>query len=316
MNAESVAVPAHKPVLFETVMKELVLESSGFYVDGTFGRGGHSLGILQKLGPHGRLLALDKDPEAVRMACHHASLCDPRFSVVHSAFSNIDRVIKEHAADREVSGVLLDLGVSSPQLDQASRGFSFRQSGPLDMRMDTTQTLDAARWISRATRAELYQVIRDYGEERYARRIADAIVQTRQNQPITRTDQLSQIISQAYPWHGEKKHPATRTFQAIRMFINQELDELITALPLCAKVLKPKGRLCVISFHSLEDREVKRFIQKESRGDDYPRGLPVLASAIRPRFKKIHGLIRPDDNEIRANPRARSARLRITEKIL
>jgi 16S rRNA (cytosine1402-N4)-methyltransferase len=304
----------HQPVLFDAVMEGLAIQKSGIYIDATFGRGGHSLGILNCLGPDGFLMAMDKDPEAVNVG-KQTSFNDPRFSIVHQSFSHIRQITEEMGWMGKVNGVLLDLGVSSPQLDDAERGFSFSKDGPLDMRMNTTQPLNAANWINQADQEEIYRVIRDYGEERYAGRIATAIVKARQIEPIIRTDQLSKIVSSARPRSDEKKHPATRTFQGIRIFINDELAELTKVLPECEAVLAAGGRLCVISFHSLEDRLVKQFIQKEARGDDYPKGIPVLASAIKPRLKKISALIRADEEEVEHNPRARSARLRIAEKI-
>lgn len=303
----------HRPVLFEEVMEGLAIQEDGIYVDGTFGRGGHSLGLLQRLGPEGRLMAMDKDPAAIAIG-KQGPFRDPRFCIEHETFGHFGKVIQNRGWHGKVNGILLDLGVSSPQLDDAKRGFSFTKDGPLDMRMNTEQTMDAATWINQADEKEIRRVLWHYGEERYAKRIAAAIVKTREEKPITRTLQLSDIVEKVSPRREIKKHPATRTFQAIRIFINRELEELCECLPQCLEALAVGGRLCVISFHSLEDRLVKRFIQKESR-DHRPREIPVLARELKHRLKKIGSLIRPSEMEIRENPRARSARLRIVEKV-
>lgn len=303
----------HKPVLFDSVMEGLAIQPDGIYVDGTFGRGGHSFGILQRLGPKGRLIAMDKDPEAIAIA-NKDPFHDPRFSIVHETFANLQKVVRDNGRQVKLNGILLDIGVSSPQLENAKRGFSFSKDGPLDMRMDPTRGMDAATWINQAEEAEIRRVLWQYGEDHYTKRIANAIVQAREEKPITRTHELSNIIVKTCPTHDVKKHAATRTFQAIRIFINRELDELSDALPQCLEALVVGGRLCVISFHSLEDRLVKRFLQKESR-DQLPREVPVLAKDIKHRLKPISSLIRPTENEIKENPRARSARLRIMEKL-
>lgn len=303
----------HRPVLFDEVMEGLAIRSDGIYVDGTFGRGGHSFGLLQRLGPFGRLMAMDKDPEAIAIG-NEDPFRNPGFSIVHDTFGNLGKAVRDRGWQREVNGILLDLGVSSPQLDDAKRGFSFKKDGPLDMRMNPEQAWDAATWINQARENEIRRVLWDYGEERYAKRIAAAIVKAREEKPILRTLQLSAVVEKAIPYREIKKHPATRTFQAIRIFINHELEELQDCLPQGLEALAKGGRLCVISFHSLEDRIVKRFIQKELR-NPFPREFPVLSSEIKHRLKKIGALIRPSEAEIRENPRARSARLRIVEKL-
>lgn len=303
----------HKPVLFDEVIQGLAIRPDGVYIDGTFGRGGHSFGLLQRLGASGRLMAMDKDPEAIVIG-NKDPFCDSRFSIVHDTFGNIGKAVKDCGWHRKVNGILLDLGVSSPQLDDAKRGFSFKKDGPLDMRMNPKQILDAATWINQAQESEIRRVLWNYGEERYAKRIASAIVKEREEKPILSTFQLSEVVKKAIPRREIKKHPATRTFQAVRIFINHELEELQNCLPQGLEALVKGGRLCVISFHSLEDRIVKQFIQKESC-DLFPREIPILWSEIKHRLKKIGALIRPSEAKIRKNPRARSARLRIVEKL-
>ncbi len=305
----------HRPVLLEAALNGLAIKPDGIYVDGTFGRGGHSFGLLQQLGPNGRLLALDKDPEAVAVG-ETGPFRDPRFCILHRSFAELEKIVQDRGWHGKVNGVLLDLGVSSPQLDEAKRGFSFRKDGPLDMRMNVQQGMDAATWINHVSEAELSQVLREYGEERFSKRIAREIVKSRETQPITRTLQLADIVARACPKREIKKHPATRTFQAIRIFINRELEELRDGLPQCVNVLEKGGRLCVISFHSLEDRIVKQFIQRESRGEDIPREIPIKEIQRKHRLKKIGSLIKPSDAESEENPRARSARLRIAEKVV
>ncbi|WP_264435835.1 16S rRNA (cytosine(1402)-N(4))-methyltransferase RsmH [Coxiella endosymbiont of Dermacentor marginatus] len=304
----------HQPVLFNEVMKGLTVRQNGIYVDATFGRGGHSLGLLNRLGPRGRLLAIDKDPEAIVIGSEGYFREDHRFSIVHETFSNLEKVVQDRAWYGKIDGIVLDLGVSSPQLDKPERGFSFMKDGPLDMRMNPAQGIDAATWLNQARKDDIRYVLWNYGEERYAKSIAEAIVEAREKKPIIRTLQLRKIIEKASSYREIKKQPATRTFQAIRIFINRELDELRECLPQCLEILTITGRLCVISFHSLEDRIVKRFIQKESH-DFLPRELPILANEIKHRLKKIGTLTKPTEMEIRENPRARSARLRIVEKL-
>lgn len=290
-----------------------MVRPDGIYVDGTFGRGGHSRIILQALGENGRLLIFDKDPEAVEYA-RNLFAADRRVVVVHGSFALLGSVL----AKRNIpgcDGLLLDLGVSSPQLDDSRYGFSFSHDGTLDMRMDRTTGISAARWLHEASRDELARVIREYGEERYAGRIATAIVRAREQEAIERTGQLARIIAGAVPTRERKKDPATRTFQAIRIHINNELQEISSVLEQAVAVLNPGGRLVVISFHSLEDRLVKRFLQHRARGDFYPRDIPVRASDLKPDFKIIGKAVKPTPAEVEANPRARSAVLRIGERL-
>lgn len=304
----------HQPVLLNEVVEGLAIKPNGIYVDGTFGRGGHSRVILQRLGPDGRLIALDKDPSAIAIG-KVGPFRDPRFCIVHKSFAELEAVMQDRGCRGKVDGILLDLGVSSPQLDDPERGFSFLKDGPLDMRMNSEQGMDAATWINQAAENEISRVLFEYGEERYSRRIARTIVAERAIQPITRTKQLADIIAKSSPTRELKKHPATRSFQAIRIFINRELEDLREGLQQCLDSLAVGGRLCVISFHSLEDRIVKRFIQREVRGDDYPHDLPIPDKQIRRRLRKVGSLIRPSETEIIYNSRARSARLRIAEKL-
>lgn len=309
----------HEPVLLQDVVNGLAITRDGIYIDATFGRGGHSQAILKHLGSNGRLIALDQDPEAVEAASQIGIFCqDLRFHIKQAAFSNLKHIIQNLGWIGKVNGILIDLGVSSPQLDDAKRGFSFNQNGPLDMRMNPNIGIDAKTWINRASLSEIIRILRQYGEERFAKRIAKAIHSARHISEIATTAQLSHIITEAVPRTRQEryKHPATRTFQAIRIFMNQELDELRHVLAQSLNVLNVGGRLCVISFHSLEDRIVKHFIQRHSTGrDDYLSDLPVKDVTLRRRFKKIGKLIRASACEIKNNPRARSARLRIAEKL-
>jgi 16S rRNA (cytosine1402-N4)-methyltransferase len=305
---------AHVPVLLDPVIAGLNLREGGLYIDGTFGRGGHSLAILNQLGPNGRLLAIDRDPQAIATAAD-ALKSDPRFELIHGEFSEL----KEHAIKRnllgKVDGLLLDLGVSSPQLDEAERGFSFQSDGPLDMRMDPTTGSSAADWLANVKERELRKVLFEFGEERFAVRIAKAIVAARALQPIRRTAELAKIVSEAVPSRGQRRHPATKTFQAIRIRINDELQQLEQALRVSTDLLRPGGRLCVISFHSLEDRRVKRFMREASREAAPYRGLPDIPEEHRPPFKLIGKMISATDEEIEMNVRARSARLRVAERL-
>ena len=304
----------HEPVLVHEVIAALNIQPSGFYLDATFGRGGHSRQILERLDILGCLLGLDKDQQAIEHA-QIALASDSRFSAIKSSFENLDQVMSQHFVDQKLDGVLFDLGVSSPQIDQADRGFSFRKDGPLDMRMDQENELSAAKWLAQAEEYELRKVFKRYGEERYAGRIAREIIARRNVEPLETTGQLASLISNIVPTKEFDKHPATRVFQAIRIRINRELEEIANALPMALKYLKPGGRLVVISFHSLEDRIVKRFFRKEAKGDDYPVDMPVTADMLNPGLKIISKPIRPQNAEIDANPRARSAILRIAEKI-
>ncbi|MCH9757176.1 MAG: 16S rRNA (cytosine(1402)-N(4))-methyltransferase RsmH [Gammaproteobacteria bacterium] len=304
----------HQPVLLEEAVEALKLVPNGIYVDGTFGRGGHSQVILEALGPLGRLIVLDKDSEAI---AHAKQLFgqDERVLPVQDSFANIEAIAHDVGIYGQISGVLLDLGVSSPQLDEASRGFSFMQTGPLDMRMNKTQSLTAEVFVNRSSEAEMIDVFKSYGEERFARRIARAIIRKRTELgPITTTTELAEIVKEAHPAWEKHKHPATRVFQAIRIYVNQELDDLSEGLKQCVQVLAPDGRLAVISFHSLEDRIVKRFMRAEEEGIRLPRGLPVMDTDSKTHFKRVGKAIKPTDDEKDENIRARSAVLRIGEK--
>ncbi len=301
--------------MLEQVLTGLSLQPDGYYVDATFGRGGHSRALLRQLGPKGRLLVLDKDPEAIRSAKLLAQQ-DERVSVVHTSYMNLVDAVKESGWLQGVQGVLLDLGVSSPQLDDPGRGFSFMQQGPLDMRMNTEAGIDAASWLAEASDEEIAKVLRDYGEERFAWRIARKIVETREETPLETTRQLAELIASTVPFREKHKHPATRSFQAIRIFINQELHELKAVLPQTIDVLAEGGRLAVISFHSLEDRIVKRFIRDEYRGPELPPDLPIIPEAYLPRLRPLGKAIKTDSEEIQANPRARSAILRLAERLV
>lgn len=292
----------------------LNLKPEGVYVDATFGRGGHSAAILQRLGPQGRLLAIDKDLHAIAVANERFS-DEPRFSIFHGSFAEIGRAVDAAGLHGRVDGILLDLGVSSPQLDDASRGFSFMREGPLDMRMDTTRGVSAAQWLAQASEGEIAKVLKELGEEKFARRIARAIVTARQESPIETTKQLAALIAAANPRWEQDKHPATRSFQAIRIFINHELDDLRECLDQVVEILAAGGRLAVISFHSLEDRIVKRFMRDEARGDDFPVDLPVTVDQLQPTLKVVGRAVRPTPEEVDANPRARSAVLRVAEKV-
>ncbi|TAK67762.1 MAG: 16S rRNA (cytosine(1402)-N(4))-methyltransferase RsmH [Betaproteobacteria bacterium] len=304
------AQDSHKTVLLEEAVDALAIRPDGAYVDATFGRGGHSRLILDRLGPRGRLIALDKDAEAVAAA---RRIGDARFCVVHASFEEL-AVVLERLGLEGVDGVLLDLGVSSPQLDDAARGFSFRRDGPLDMRMDTSRGQTAAQWLGTAGEAEIREVIRDYGEERFAKQIAKAIVAARERGPVVTTRQLADIVGAAVRTREKNKDPATRTFQAVRIYLNQELAHLSLALPQILDLLTPGARLAVISFHSLEDRIVKRFMREAARAD-VPIRLPLRARELpRPRLRLIGKPIRPSAEEVAANPRARSATLRVAER--
>jgi 16S rRNA (cytosine1402-N4)-methyltransferase len=287
------------------------IKPDGIYVDCTFGRGGHSRAILGRLGERGRLVALDRDPEAVRAA---GEIADPRFSVRHASFARLAEILDSLALSA-VDGVLLDLGVSSPQLDAPERGFSFRADGPLDMRMDTTRGLTAAQWLGTASEDQIGEVIRSYGEERFARQIARAIVAARSRGAVDTTRKLAQIVAQAVRTREPHQDPATRTFQAVRIFINQELEELPLALDQALRALKPGARLVVITFHSLEDRVVKRFMREHAQPAPVPRGMAVReAERTPPRLRLVGKPVRPRPEEIETNPRSRSAILRVAER--
>ena len=315
MNEEIEGASHHAPVLLAPAIAGLNLKADGCYVDGTFGRGGHSGAILQNLGPDGRLLAIDRDPEALA-SVSDSLRNDPRLELLKGEFAELERYAIERKWLGQVDGLLLDLGVSSPQLDEAGRGFSFRADGPLDMRMDPTQGQSAAEWLSTVEERTLSGIIKTLGEERSARRIAAAIVSARDAAPITGTAQLADIVASAAPGApGRKRHPATRTFQAIRIFLNDELGQLKKALAASLKILRSGGRLCVISFHSLEDRIVKRFIRDASRVAAPYRGLPDIPAEAQPMLRPIGKAIDPDEAEVASNPRARSARLRVAERL-
>ncbi|MEY3668093.1 MAG: hypothetical protein RL572_1633 [Pseudomonadota bacterium] len=304
----------HETVLLEPAVEALLSDPEGVYVDGTFGRGGHSLRILQRLSEQGRLLAFDKDPAAVSVARERLA-ADSRFEIAPRSFADLREVAQQRGLAGKVSGVLLDLGVSSPQLDDAQRGFSFVSDGPLDMRMNPQEGISAAQWIAEASEQEIADVIYRYGEERFSRRMARAIVARRQVAPITGTLELAEIIKQANPAWEKHKHPATRAFQAIRIHVNRELDDLQSVLTQALEVLQPGGRLVVISFHSLEDRIVKQFINEQARGDDYPAGVPIQFADLNPRLLKLGKAIKADAREVAANPRSRSAIMRVAEKL-
>ncbi len=304
----------HETVMLGPAVEALLSTPDGVYVDGTFGRGGHSQRILQGLSEQGRLLAFDKDPVAVHVARERFA-ADSRFEIVQRSFADLREVVEQRALAGKVSGVLLDLGVSSPQLDDAQRGFSFVQDGPLDMRMNPQEGISAAQWIAEASEQEIADVIYRYGEERFSRRMARAIVARRQVAPITGTLELAEIIKQANPAWEKHKHPATRAFQAIRIHVNRELEDLQSVLAQALDLLQPGGRLVVISFHSLEDRIVKQFINEQARGDDYPAGVPIQFADLNPRLRKLGKAVKADASEVAANPRSRSAIMRVAEKL-
>jgi 16S rRNA (cytosine1402-N4)-methyltransferase len=304
----------HEPVLLAEVLTGLSIKADGVYVDGTFGRGGHASAILAVLGPEGRLLAMDRDPEAVRSAELQFG-ADPRFEIEQGAFTMLSKVVAQRQLQGRVNGLLLDLGVSSPQLDDASRGFSFSENGPLDMRMDPTSGISAAAWLETASESDIVRVLKTFGEERFARRIARSIVETRKSNPLQTTRQLAELIEVAVPVREKHKHPATRSFQAIRIFINRELDEITAVLDQVIEVLAPHGRMAVISFHSLEDRIVKRFIRNEYRGEQPPEEFPLAGMDYVPRMKPVGKAIRASAAEVERNPRARSAVLRVAERL-
>ncbi|KHN53306.1 16S rRNA (cytosine(1402)-N(4))-methyltransferase RsmH [Pectobacterium fontis] len=306
----------HTTVLLDEAVNGLNIRSGGIYIDGTFGRGGHSRLILSQLGPEGRLLAIDRDPQAIDAA---KSIDDPRFSIIHGPFSAMAEYVAELGLTGRIDGVLLDLGVSSPQLDDPERGFSFMRDGPLDMRMDPTRGLSAAEWLMKAEVDDIVWVLKTFGEERFAKRIARAIVERNRTEPMTRTKELAELIAAASPVREKHKHPATRSFQAIRIYINSELEEIERALEGALSVLAPQGRLSVISFHSLEDRIVKRFIRHQSRGPQVPAGLPLTEEQLRSQggqtLKAVGKKLMPSEEEVAENPRARSSVLRFAERL-
>lgn len=302
----------HRSVLLDLAVDYLVTDPAGRYVDATFGRGGHSRLILERLGADGRLMAIDKDPEAIREARSMAS-SDERFVWFHGSFAELGDALDEKQWPG-VEGVLMDLGVSSPQLDDAARGFSFMRDGPLDMRMNPEQEPSAARWLAEADEQDIAGVIWRYGEERFSRRIARRIVERRQEEPLETTRQLSELVAEAVPKKEKHKHPATRTFQAIRIFINRELEDLEVGLKAAVDRLAPGGRLVVISFHSLEDRLVKRFMRDLARGPKIPKGIPVTADQEASGYRLVSKALKADEHEIQENVRARSAVMRVLER--
>lgn len=307
----------HIPVLLHEAVDALAVKPDGIYVDATFGRGGHSRLILSRLGEQGRLVALDRDLAAVVAG---EAITDQRFCIRHGSFSHMQWILQQLGIAK-IDGVLLDLGVSSPQLEEISRGFSFRAGGPLDMRMDTTGGQTAAEWLAAVAEEQLERVIKEYGEERFARQIARAIVAARARQPIVTTSQLAEIVSAVVRTRQREsiRHPATRTFQAIRIFLNRELEELSLVLPQCVELLNPGGRLVVISFHSLEDRMVKQFMRKAASTDELPRGVPLREKDVQRLSKQtlrvIGRAVRPGEREVEENARARSAVMRVAEKV-
>ncbi len=304
----------HTTVLLKEAVEALVTDADGFYVDGTFGRGGHSAKLLSKVSENGIVLAIDKDLQAIESGRERFKQ-DSRLRLVHGSFADMSNFVDDQAHMGKVSGVLLDLGVSSPQLDEADRGFSFMRDGPLDMRMDTSAGLSAAEWIASAEEQEISRVIKEYGEERFARRMASAVVRERSKTPITRTVQLASILAAAHPAWERGKHPATKAFQAIRIFINRELDDLEVLLSRVIDLLQVGGRLVVISFHSLEDRRVKRFIRDQERGIKLPKNLPVRDVERGVRLKKVGKAVKPTDLEVGDNIRSRSAVMRVAERV-
>jgi 16S rRNA (cytosine1402-N4)-methyltransferase len=314
MNPSTVPDFQHRTVLLDEAVDALDLvgaRASGTYIDGTFGRGGHSRLILSRLGDNGRLIAFDKDLQAIATA---EQVSDPRFTIVHDSFATMKHALAARGV-HQVDGILLDLGISSPQVDDAARGFSFRQDGPLDMRMDTTRGIPAAEWLATVPEQQLEKVIRDYGEERFAFQIAKAIVARRAIEPISGTRQLAAIVANAVKTREKGKDPATRTFQAIRIFINQELEDLEAGLSAAFDMLAPGARLAVISFHSLEDRMVKQFLASKVKVEQPDRRLPIRAVDLPQPLMKLVAKIKPSGPEVDANPRARSAVLRVAERL-
>ena len=305
---------SHVTVMLQEAVDALAIKPDGIYVDGTFGRGGHSRLILSRLGPNGRLLAIDRDPLAIAEA---QTIDDPRFEMIPGAFSGLADYLRERDLAGQVDGLLLDLGVSSPQLDDAERGFSFQKDGPLDMRMDPTSGISASEWLAKAEADDIAWVLKEFGEERFAKKIGRAIVHDRVEKPFTRTRQLAELIARLIPTKEKNKHPATRSFQAIRIYINSELEEVERAMEGALTVLAPAGRLAIISFHSLEDRLVKQFIRKQEKGPEVPRGLPLTEAqlAVGRTMKSIGKAMKPSDAEIDANPRSRSAVLWVAERL-
>ncbi len=302
------------PVLLDAVLDGLCIRDAGCYVDGTFGRGGHSRAILERLGPQGQLVAIDRDPSAIASAGPEFS-DDSRVELVRGELGELDAILGACGVNGRVDGMLFDLGVSSPQLDEAERGFSFRNDGPLDMRMDPDSGIPASEWLNNVDVKQLSRTLKQYGEERQATRIARAIVAARGRAPLTTTRQLADVVAAAAPQRGSRIHPATRTFQALRIAVNDELGQLERALAASLDALRAGGRLCVISFHSLEDRIVKRFIRDHAREDERYRGMPEVPAGFRPALRPVGRAVAASEQEVEANPRARSARLRVAERL-
>ena len=312
--SESAEQVEHTTVLLQEAVEAMVTDPDGFYVDGTFGRGGHTAELLARLSGRGSVLAIDKDPQAIASGEERFAQ-DDRLGFFHGSFAELQNVAAQMEKAGEISGVLLDLGVSSPQLDQADRGFSFMRDGPLDMRMDTSRGLSAAEWIASADEQEIARVIKEYGEERFARRMASAVIRERAIKPITGTVQLAKILAAAHPAWERGRHPATKAFQGIRIFINRELDDLEDLLAQVIDTLKVGGRLVIISFHSLEDRRVKRFIRDQEQGIKLPKNLPVRDVDRGVRLVKVGKAIKPAVSEVDGNVRSRSAVMRIAERV-
>ncbi|MBR9867870.1 MAG: 16S rRNA (cytosine(1402)-N(4))-methyltransferase RsmH [Oceanospirillales bacterium] len=305
----------HITVLLNEAVDTLVEDPDGFYIDGTFGRGGHSELVLSRLSEQGRLMGIDKDPEAIACAAERFG-DDPRFSIERGSFAQLEEFVRRRELAGQVDGVLLDLGVSSPQLDDPNRGFSFMSDGPLDMRMNPDVGESAAEWLAHAAEKEIADVLYTYGEERHSRRMARAIVNEREQEPIVTTGRLAKIITEANPAWEKGKNPATRAFQGIRIFINRELEDLEDCLDQALEMLKPGGRLVVISFHSLEDRIVKRFIRKYVKGDEHlPPGIPVTDDMLNIRLKAVGKAVKAGRDEVSGNPRSRSAVMRVAKKV-
>jgi len=304
----------HLPVLLNETVDSLAVKADGIYIDGTFGRGGHARQVLSRLSENGRLLGLDKDPAAIATG-QALSEQDPRFNIEQCSFADIATAVNERLWRGKVDGILLDIGVSSPQIDVAERGFSFQKDGPLDMRMNPDAGMSAAEWLATAKVEDITFVIKTLGEERFGKRIANAIVETREHTPIVSTTQLAALVDKAMPFREKNKHPATRTFQAIRIYINNELEDLKAGLEQSLDVLAVGGRLSVITFHSLEDRIVKRYFRDEAKGDDLPSNFPIRADELNPRIKLVGKAIKASEQELATNPRARSAVLRVVEKL-
>jgi len=305
---------AHIPVLVKEVLHGLDIRPDGIYIDCTYGRGGHSRQILEQLGGGGKLYVFDKDPDAISHARKLAAT-DSRLDCFHAGFSTLSASLTQRGDAGAIDGILFDLGVSSPQLDDAARGFSFSMDGDLDMRMNPDTGISAADWVNNAAQDEIARILKIYGEEKFARRISYAIVDARSRKQIESTAELAGLVASAIPVRERHKHPATRTFQAIRIFINNELEEISEGLKQAFAMLRINGRLLVISFHSLEDRIVKRFMREYSQCDPYPKDIPIPAESIKPKLKILGKAIRPSSEEVAVNPRSRSAVLRIAEKL-